>query len=96
MRPPFTRRPQVLALIVTTQSEAVTEHVLTQMRRGATCLRAEGGFTGQERSVLMVALTVTEIAQLKDVVRQQDRAALVVVVPAQSVFGRGFQPLGAP
>jgi len=52
-------------------------------------------YTQQERDVLMVAVTVTEIAQLKALVHAQDASAFVVVTPAQEVLGRGFQPLEA-
>jgi uncharacterized membrane-anchored protein YitT (DUF2179 family) len=43
----------------------------------------------------MVALTVTELPQLETLVKTQDPDAFVVVVPAQKVIGRGFQPLTA-
>jgi uncharacterized membrane-anchored protein YitT (DUF2179 family) len=42
---------------------------------------------------MMVALTVTEIPQLKVLVSSEDPNAFVIVSPAQSVFGRGFAPL---
>lgn len=87
------RRPQALALIITGQPEPITQNILSQMRRGATVLHGEGGYSGQPRTVLIVAVTVTEIAQLKALVRAQDSHAFVIVSPAQSVFGRGFESL---
>ncbi len=87
------RRQQALALVITTQPEAIKEKILQQMRRGATVLHGQGGYSGQMRVVLLVAITVTEIAQLKTLVREQDSGAFVIVTPAQNVFGRGFQPL---
>lgn len=43
--------------------------------------------------MLMVALTVTEVAHLKAIVRAQDPQAFVVVISAQEVLGGSFQPL---
>ena len=87
------RRQQALALIITGQPEPITQKILSQMRRGATVLHGEGGYSGQARTVLLVAVTVTEIAQLKALVRAQDSHAFVIVSPAQNVFGRGFESL---
>jgi uncharacterized membrane-anchored protein YitT (DUF2179 family) len=51
-------------------------------------------YTGQAHSVLLLcAVTVTEIGQLKTLVRQQDANAFVIVTPAKEVFGRGFSSL---
>jgi uncharacterized membrane-anchored protein YitT (DUF2179 family) len=41
----------------------------------------------------MVAVTVTEMAQLKSLVSDEDPSAFVVVTPAREILGRGFQPL---
>jgi len=87
------RRQQLMALIITDQPKPVAQSVLKEMRRGVTALHGTGMYTQQEHQVLMVALTVTELAHLKALVKAQDPAAFVVVVPAQEVLGRGFQPL---
>ena len=63
------------------------------MRRGVTALHGQGMYTHQERDVLMVAVTMTEISQLKALVRAEDPNAFVIVAPATEVLGRGFQPL---
>jgi len=38
-------------------------------------------------------LTVTEVNYLKNLVRQEDSNAFVIVTPAQEILGRGFMPL---
>jgi len=89
------RRQQLLAMIITAQPQATADHVLKDMKRGVTALHGRGMYTQQERDVLMVAVTVTEMAQLKAVVRTEDPNAFVIVTPAQEVIGRGFQSLAA-
>jgi len=89
------RRQQLLALIVSAQPQAIADHVLKEMHRGATALHGKGMYTQQERDVLMVAATVTEMPQLKAIVRAADPNAFVIVAPAQEILGRGFQPLEA-
>lgn len=87
------RRQQLLTFIITGQPQAVSTRIIHEMRRGATIVSGKGAYSGQERSVLMVALTATEVTQLKNLVAQTDPQAFVIVSPAQSVFGGEFAPL---
>jgi uncharacterized membrane protein len=89
------RRQQLLAMIITSQPQATADHVLKDMKRGVTALHGRGMYTQEEREVLMVATTVTEMAQLKALVHAEDPNAFVVVTQAQEVLGQGFQPLAA-
>lgn len=90
---PRQRRRQMLALIITDKAEAVSSRILTDLRRGVTALPGKGMYTGKDHSVLMCALTVTEVHNLKAAVAKEDPQAFVVVSPAQEVLGRGFNPL---
>jgi len=90
---PSARRQQLLTFVITNHPDTVSAAILTDMRRGATIVTGKGAYTGLEHSVLMVALTATEIAQLKALVAQADPKAFVIVSPAQSVYGGGFSPL---
>jgi uncharacterized membrane-anchored protein YitT (DUF2179 family) len=82
-----------MTFIITDQPQKVSDYILEKMRRGATVVSGKGAFTGEKHSVLMCALTVTEIPQLKALVSEADSNAFVVVIPAKGVFGKGFMPL---
>lgn len=89
------RRRQLLAFVITEQAEPVSRRILSELHRGVTALSGTGMYTGKGRSVLMCALTVTEVHALKAAVAKEDPAAFVIVSPAQEVLGRGFNPLTA-
>jgi uncharacterized membrane-anchored protein YitT (DUF2179 family) len=91
---PSRKRQQLLAFIVATRPQAVSERILKDMRRGVTALHGQGMYTHQAREVLMVAVTVTELENLKALVRSEDPNAFVIVSPAKEILGRGFKPLG--
>lgn len=93
--PSLRRRQQLLALVVSAKPQAIADRVLKEMRRGVTALHGQGMYTHQERDVLMVAATVTEMTQLKALVHAEDPNAFVIVTPAREILGRGFQPLEA-
>lgn len=90
---PSSQRQQLLAFIITDQTELVSEKILKDMNRGVTALPGTGMYTRQEHTILMCALTVTEVAQLKDLVAGADPRAFIMISPAQEVLGRGFAPL---
>ena len=87
------RRRQFLALIITCKAESVSNRILSDLKRGVTAMDAKGMYTGSDRTVLMCALTVTEVHNLKAAVAKEDPQAFVIVSPAQEVLGLGFNPL---
>lgn len=87
---PSKRRDQLLAQIITDESEAVAEGIMSTMARGVTRLEGTGMYTGKERPVLLCAITVTEASQLKALVREIDEDALIIVMPVQEILGKGF------
>ncbi len=90
---PRHHRKQLLALIITNKAETVSQRILTNLGRGVTAISGKGMYTGAERSILMCALTITEVHNLKAAVAKEDPQAFVIVSPAQEVLGRGFNPL---
>ena len=88
------RRQQLLALIVATRPKEIADRILKDLKRGVTALHGRGMYTEQERDVLMVAVTLTEMNQLRALVLEVDPNAFVIVSPAKEVLGRGFSPLG--
>lgn len=79
-----------MVLIITEERERVKDAILNEIDRGLTKLRAKGGYTNQDRDILMVVVDQTEFTNLKNAVRKMDPNAFVIVVDASEVMGRGF------
>lgn len=79
--------------IVTGNPEGVRDGVLDALGRGVTILRGEGGFTGAERVMLFTAINRRQVPALREIVRQADADAFVVISPSNEVLGEGFKPL---
>lgn len=90
---PRRKRRQLLALIITDKADTVSKRILTDLKRGVTAMQGKGMYTGNEHSILMCALTVTEAHALKSAVAKEDPKAVVIVSPAQEILGGGFTPL---
>jgi len=83
-----------LALVISKHSEEISRHVLLDMERGVTVLQAKGGYTGEDRPVLLCVLDRSEEPMLRSLVQGIDPKAFLVVSVASTVLGEGFAPLG--
>ena len=84
-----TQNINVQALIVTKMQdiEPLEIEIMGQMNRGLTCWNAYGGYTGQEKTILMAVISKYEIAQLRSIVHQFDPDAFVMMDEGVSVDG---------
>jgi uncharacterized membrane protein len=87
------RRQQLLATIITDRPAQICQRIMKDMNRGATGWNGKGMYTQKEHTVLICALTITEVNYLKALVLEEDTNAFIIVTPAQEILGRGFMPL---
>ncbi len=92
---PQHRRSQLLAFIIIKKekSKEISQGIMDNLHRGVTEMSGKGMYTGEDRAVLMCALTVTEINNLRTIIAKVDPTAFVATSNAYEVLGRGFQPL---
>ncbi|WP_027963855.1 YitT family protein [Halalkalibacillus halophilus] len=77
-------------LIVSNEYLDVQEAIYTRVDRGVTRLAAQGGFTQDERPVLMCVVYQSEMGALKRTIREVDPEAFVIVTDSAEVLGQGF------
>ncbi len=80
-----------VAYIISNHTEAISAAVLHDLDRGLTKLNAEGGYTGDNRIVLMVVIGQNETTRLKALVRTVDPEAFVIISNTHEVLGEGFK-----
>lgn len=80
-----------VAYIVTSSPRPLAMAIDEQLDRGSTLLYGEGGFTGQDRVVLMCAFKQRQIVPLKALIHQMDPQAFIIVCDAHEVLGLGFR-----
>ena len=84
----FNQRKAVL--IISENSADIAEAIMYEMKRGVTYLHGQGAFSGKERNVIMVVVSLTEIAKLKMIVNFLDKNAFLIMMSASEIMGRGF------
>ncbi|MBR1570620.1 MAG: YitT family protein [Bacteroidales bacterium] len=83
----------VQVLVFSDQFSAIGNYINQEMGRGVTALRSIGWYTQQDRQVLLVMLRKTELPGLVKVIKEIDPKAFVTVVPANNVYGEGFDEM---
>lgn len=80
-----------VAYIISEQHQAIVSCILNDLDRGVTILKGQGGWSGEEKQVLMVAFKQRQIVRLKRMVKEIDPAAFLIVCEAHEVLGDGFR-----
>ncbi|MEI5907616.1 YitT family protein [Bacillus spongiae] len=79
-----------MTLIITNRQEEIRDGILNKIDRGVTKLSAYGGYTDDERPILMCVVDQTEFTKLKQLVKAIDPSAFIVVTDSSEVLGEGF------
>ena len=80
-----------VAYIISDHQEEVMHHILYEIDRGVTRITAHGGYTNEDRPILMCVVQQIEVTKLKQVVKSVDPKAFVIVTGATEVLGEGFK-----
>lgn len=79
------------AYIISQKPEEIAEAIMIKLERGVTALQGIGMFTKNERQVLFVIVSRQEISFIKDMVRDIDPQAFLVISDVREVLGEGFR-----
>lgn len=80
----------IVALIISSQHQAIAQAIAAELDRGATYLHGQGTYTNQDREVILTAVKRQQIAELKRLVVEIDPNAFIILQEAHQVLGDGF------
>lgn len=83
-----------VAWIISPRHEEIARAVMERLDRGCTRFEATGMYTGQPRPVLFIVLSRKEVGDLKKLVEEIDRDAVVAIANMHETFGEGFKDIG--
>ena len=82
------------AWIISERHLEIEQMIMHQLDRGCTRLTATGCYTEQPRPVLFVVLSRKQIGDLKRLIVQIDKNAVVAISNMHETFGEGFKEIG--
>jgi len=76
--------------IITNKTQEAKDFIIKKLSRGVTEIPAVGGFTGDQKTMLLTVLPGREYYELKDYVMKLDDKSFIFVTRASEVHGEGF------
>lgn len=80
-------------MIITSHPETVAPFIIEGLHRSYTSFKAQGGYSGEERSVLITVCKRMEAFKLKMKIHNVDPEAFVILCDTSDIMGRGWGDL---
>ena len=82
-----------LIYIITKSPKEICSGINNELHRGVTLLTAKGGYTGEERNLLMCTVRRHEVSGVYDIIDRIDPNAFIVVSEVGEILGEGFKSI---
>ena len=82
-------------LVFSEKYKEIADHIIGEMERGVTVLKAQGWYTKQEKNVLLILINRSELSALMKEIKALDPRAFMSVSSTSSVYGEGFEEIKA-
>lgn len=76
--------------IISNRPKEITNSIMDELGRGVTLLKGEGGFTKDEKDVLLVVVSKRQVVTLKKIIKSIDPYAFIIVSDVHEALGEGF------
>ena len=73
--------------IITKVPEKMYDEILVKLYRGVTILKAEGAYSHDEKSILVVVISAYELRNLKSLLKENDPKAFTIITPVKDIYG---------
>lgn len=80
-------------LIISDCSEQISARLMNDVDRGVTGLKGMGMYSKKDKTILLCVVRKQEISVVKDIVKECDPNAFVLLSDVREVLGEGFEPL---
>lgn len=80
-----------LLFILTDKSYEVTKDIIAICGRGVSVIPAKGGYTGQDKELLMCVVRTHEVSRVRKVVAKYDDKPFIIIADSSEVLGQGFK-----
>ena len=77
--------------IISSEWEKISEYAQNELERGATIIRAEGGYKGEERVILRVVFDKSQYEKIRKFIAETDPKAFITFTQTNAVYGEGFR-----
>lgn len=87
------KRSSYQLLVFSERYKEIADHIITNMDRGVTILKAQGWYTKKDKDVLLILINQKELPSLTRVIKEVDPRAFMSISPTNNVYGEGFEEI---
>ena len=87
------KRSSYQLLVFSEKYREIADHIIHNMNRGVTLLKAQGWYSKQEKNVLLILINQKELPSLTKVIKEADAKAVMSMSPTSNVHGEGFDEI---
>ncbi|MGN1060281.1 MAG: YitT family protein [Candidatus Coproplasma sp.] len=78
-----------------TKQENIAERLLKEVDTGVTIIDAEGAYTREDKVMLLCVVKPFMCPHLRDVVKEEDKNAFMIISSAKEIYGNGYKDQNA-
>lgn len=86
-------KKEKLIFIITEKEDEVSKWIMDALGRGVTFLNGEGAYTAKSKRVLYCVVSLSQLPQLKQMVKEIDNSAFISILDVSEVQGKGFKKI---
>lgn len=86
-------KQNVQILVFSDMYGKIADHIINDLDRGVTVLRAQGWYTKDEKNVLLILIKKKQLSVVTKLIKSVDPNAFVSVSQASGVYGEGFEEM---
>ena len=87
------KNDKLLFVISDLKLEELHRYILHHLDRTATCIKSSGLYTQREKQMIFLVVSYQEVSGVKQVIKEADPRAFVVVTDAYDTYGEGWKQL---
>ena len=80
-----------LVYIISEKRELITRRMMKEVNVGATMIQAKGAYSNETTEVIMCVMKKQTLVKVRNILKQTDSGAFMIVSSANEVFGQGFK-----
>ena len=80
----------IIAQVISNDYEEIHREIISRLERTTTLVNVKGGYSGTQREMLIVSLTMNQYAELMSIINSIDKSAFVTVHRAYEINGEGW------
>lgn len=79
-----------VAHVISSEHERISQEVIKRIDRTTTIMDVTGGYTGENKKMVMISFTINQYAELINIINIVDKKAFVTISRAHEINGEGW------